>query len=64
MCSDCNASASCDCTGGSILAACQCEQGVACPVCNHEPSVSVTVAQAPLSEVLSMDMLADEIEFE
>ncbi len=63
MCSNCDVSVTCDCTGGSILAGCQCDQGVACPACNHQPS-SESVASTPSSQVLSIDMLVDDIEFE
>ncbi len=46
MCTICNASAKCDCTGGLGLTSCQCAEGTTCPICKHAP-VRRTCDRAP-----------------
>ncbi len=61
MCSNCEASEGCSCSGGSAFASCLCEQGERCSACGHEAN---TTSQTDLLVVSDPDSAVELVEFQ
>jgi len=59
MCSNCNDSEDCDCTGGSAFVLCQCEKGVHCPVCGHHAARNLAPDPDLVMEIYCPGLLAE-----
>lgn len=62
MCSMCQGSAECDCTGGTVLAVCACERGRICPVCEHAAGDKTQGDLGQQLALLSSEITFDELE--
>ena len=63
MCSNCEASEGCNCTGGSAFASCLCEQGERCSACGHDADTSMA-SQTDLLMISDPDLAVELVEFE
>ena len=63
MCSNCEASEGCNCTGGSTFASCLCDQGEHCSACGHDAGTN-TASHTDLLMISDPDLALDLVEFE
>jgi len=63
MCSNCETSEGCNCTGGSAFPSCRCDQGEHCSACGHDAATN-TASQTDLLVISDPDLAADFVEFE
>lgn len=63
MCSNCEDSKGCSCTGGLAFASCLCERGEHCSACGHDADTS-TASQTDLLMISDLDLPVERIEFE
>jgi len=63
MCSNCETSVGCNCTGGSAFASCLCDQGEHCSACGHDPAPDAA-SQTDLLMISDPDVTVDVVEFD